>query len=253
LVDPQSGERKTHQYPAILLYVLVIVGAFLVGIVVFDLVIMPSLAGRGDVVIVPAVEGLSVKLAEEVCRKEHLGLSVTGRRNSEEVPEGYIIVQNPRQGETLKAGRTIKVVVSSGRRMETVPVLANKTLREAEVILASSGLLKGRVVRIYAAGEGQPSVITTSPEGGSSVPRGTSVDVLLRMPGEPKSYLMPNLTGKDFPFVKERLERLGFNVVRVVSRTREGRFPNTILSQSPVPGAKIREGDSIELVVSTLE
>jgi len=244
---------KRREYPAIVLYLFLIGGAFLVGIVLFDLVIMPSLVGRGDAVIVPAIEGMSMKQAEEVCRKEHLAVAVTGRRNSEELPEGYIIAQNPRQGEGFKARRTIKVIVSSGRRMETVPEFSGKTLREAELLLGSSGLSKGRIVRIYAPGMGQPSVITTSPAAGSWVPRGASVDILVALHGEPKDYLMPNLAGKDFPFVKEMLEKLGFNVVRVVSKGEEGRFPNTILSQSPAAGAKIREGDTIELVVSTLE
>ncbi len=244
---------KRREFPAIVLYLFMIAGAFLVGIVMFDLIIMPSLVGRGAAAIVPAIEGMSVKQAEEVCRKERLGLGVTGRRNSDEIPEGYIITQNPRQGEGLKVGRTIKVIVSSGRRMEKVPELSGKTLREAELLLESSGLGKGRTVRIYAEGKGQPSVITTSPPAASAVPPGTNVDVLVAMHGEPRAYLMPDLAGRDFPFVRERLERLGFNVVRVVAKRAEGRFPNTILSQNPAAGAKIKEGDTIELVVSTLE
>jgi len=84
--------------------------------------------------------------------------------------------------------------------------------------------------------------------------RRAPVDILVAIPGEPKSYLMPDLVGRDFPFVKDRLERLGFNVVHAVSRKRgEGKFPNAILSQAPPAGAKIKEGDTIELVVSALE
>jgi beta-lactam-binding protein with PASTA domain len=247
------AKLKRREYPAIVLYLFLIVGAFIVGIALFDLVIMPSLVGKGDVVIVPAIEGMSMKQAEEVCRKEHLSVAIAGRRNSDEVPDGYVIAQNPRQGEGFKAGRTIKVIVSSGRRMEIVPEVSGKTLREAELLIASAELSKGRIVRIYANGTGQPSVITTSPAAGSSIPRGTTVDILLAMHGEPKDYLMPNLAGRDFPFVKERLEKLGFTVVRVISKNGEGKFPNTILSQSPAAGAKIKEGDAIELVVSTLE
>jgi beta-lactam-binding protein with PASTA domain len=244
---------KNRQYPAILLYLLMIVLAFLVGIIIFNYVIMPSLVGKRDTVIAPAIEGMSLKQAQEVCGKDRLELSVAGHRNSDEVPEGYIAVQDPRAGQALKRGRTIKVVVSSGRRMEIVPSFAGKTLREAEVLAVSSGLAKGRTVRIFTSGEGQPSVLTTSPSTGSKVPRGAPVDILVAMHGEPKSYLMPNLVGRDFPFVKDRLGKLGFNVVHVVSRREEGKFPNTILSQAPAPGAKIKEGETIELAVSTLE
>jgi len=245
---------RKRQYPVVMLYLLLIGAAFLAGVVIFDLIIMPSVVGRGDVASAPAIEGMSLKQAQEICRRERLGIAVAATRSSDEVPEGYIISQDPRQGQRLKRGRTIKVAVSSGRRMEIVPSFLGKTLREAEVLVASAGLAKGRVVRIFAPGEGQPTVLATSPAAGAKIPQGASVDILLAMHGEPKAYVMPDLVGRDFPFVKDRLERLGFNVVHAASRRRgEGRFPNAILSQAPPAGAKIREGDTIELVVSSLE
>jgi beta-lactam-binding protein with PASTA domain len=245
---------RRRQYPAIVLYLFLIAAAFLAGVIIFDLVIMPSIVGRGRVSVAPAVEGMSLKQAQEVCRKERLEVAVTGSRSSDEIPEGYVISQDPEQGKGLKRGRTIKVVLSSGRKMEIVPSFMGKTLREAEVLVESSGLSKGRTVRIFAPGEGQPSVLATSPAAGAKVPRGASVDILVAIPGEPKSYLMPDLVGRDYPFVKDKLERLGFNVVHAASRKRgEGKFPNAILSQTPLAGAKIKEGDTIELVVSALE
>lgn len=245
---------RKRQYPAIVLYLALIAGAFVVGVVLFDLVIMPAIVGRSNVSIAPAIEGMSLKQAQEVCGKERLEIAVTGYRSSDEVPEGYVISQDPHQGQRLKRGRTIKVAVSSGRKMEIVPSFAGKTLREAEVLVESSGLAKGRTVRIFAPGEGQPTVLATSPSAGTKVPRDSPVDILVGMHGEPKAYLMPDLVGRDFPFVKDRLEKLGFNVVHASSRKRgEGKFPNAILSQNPPAGAKIKEGDTIELVVSALE
>jgi beta-lactam-binding protein with PASTA domain len=244
---------RSGQYPAILPYLLMIAGAFFVGILIFNYVILPGLAGKGDTVIVPGLEGMSIKQASDVCRKEHLEFTVSGRRNSDELPEGYVLSQDPRQGEKLKRGRTMKVVLSAGRRMEIVPSFAGKTLRETEMLIESSGLTKGRTVRMYVPGDAPPAVLATSPSTGAKVPRGSTVDMLVAMHGEQKAYLMPDLVGRDFPFVKDKLERLGFNVVHVAGRRGQGRFPNAILSQTPAAGARIKEGDTIELVVSTLE
>jgi beta-lactam-binding protein with PASTA domain len=242
-----------RQYPAILLYLLLIAGAFLAGVIIFNYVIMPSLVGRRETVTVPAIEGMSVKQAAEVCAKERLEISVAAHRSSDEFPEGYILSQDPQQGRSLKRGRAVRVVVSTGREMEIVPSFAGKTLREAEVLVESSGLSRGRTIRIFTPGKGLPALLATSPSTGTRVPRGEPVDLLVAMSGEPLAYLMPNLVGRDFPFVKDRLEKHGFTVVRVVSKREEGRFPNTILSQTPAAGMKIKEGDTIELVVSTLE
>lgn len=248
-----TGSPKSRQYPAIVLYLAMIAGAFIVGVIVFDFVIMPGIVGKRDTVIVPFIEGMSLKQAADVCRGERLEFAVAGHRNSDELPAGYVLMQDPRQGEGMKRGRTVKVVLSSGRRMEIVPSFEGKTLRETEVLIESSGLAKGRIVRIYAPGEGLPSVLATSPSTGTKVPRGSTVDILVAMHGEPKAYLMPNLVGRDFPFVKDRLEKLGFNVVHSDSRRSAGKFPSAIISQAPAAGSKIKEGDTIELVVSTLE
>jgi serine/threonine-protein kinase len=197
---------------------------------------------------------MSMKQAEEVCAGERLKLAVAGSRNSEEVPEGYVLEQAPRQGEGLKEGRTIKVIVSAGRKMETVPELAGKTVREAEFQLSAVGLVRGRIIRVYAEGAGEDNtVLTESPSTGARVPRGAAVDLLIAMHGEPKKYVMPNLVGRDLPFVREMLEKMGFNVVRVVGKRGQSKFPNAIVSQNPKPGAAIKEGDTIELFVSTVE
>ena len=79
------------------------------------------------------------------------------------------------------------------------------------------------------------------------------VHILLAMQAEPRKFIMPDLVGLDLPFVKDRLEGMGFEVARVVSRRMEEKFPNTILAQNPEAGSCIREGGTIELVVSTVE
>jgi serine/threonine-protein kinase len=242
-----GGKR---QLPGVVKYLLLIAGAFVLGVLIFDLVIMPGITGKRDVVVAPALEGMSLTHAEAVCRRQHLDLVVAARRYSDEVPIDYVISQMPRAGASLKQGRMVRVVASDGRRMETVPELSGKSIREAESAIESAGLARGRTVRIFAPGTGQPSVAATSPSAGTRVPRGASVDLLVAMRGEPRSYLMPDLVGRDFPFAKLRLERFGFNVAHRVTKGSGGAYPNTIVEQSPRAGMKIREGETIELVVS---
>ena len=169
------------------------------------------------------------------------------------VPRPYtlkMISISPRSGTSLKRGRAINVVVSDGERMETVPELSGKTTREAELSLESAALSRGRIVRIFARGAGQSAVIASSPSSGTRVPHGSIVDLLVATYGEPMSFLMPDLVGRDFPFAKDRLERLGFSVAHRVTRDSAGAFPNTIIAQSPRAGTNIQEGETIELVVS---
>lgn len=237
----------------VLLYATIIIVAFFGGVAIFNSIILPGLVGRGDVVIVPDLKGLSLGLAEERCGDAGLSVMVMGNRYSDDVPEGYIIHQDPSPDEGLKGGRTIRVVISSGCKMEVVPDLVNRSLRQAELLLESARLSRGRVARIFDNEEGENLVVSTSPSPGSEVPRSSSVDILLAMRGEPREYLMPDLVGMDLPFVKDRLERMGFQVSRVVTRREGDKFPNTILSHDPPAGSMIKEGGAIELVVSTVD
>ncbi len=245
--------EKKWGIPPIVMYTLIAVGAFLIGVIIFNSIIMPSLVGRKDVVIIPDLEGLSLAMAEEMCRDRGLELNVMAHRSSDEIPEGYVIEQRPGPSEKLKEGRSIRVVMSSGHKMETVPELGLKSLRQAELLLGSARLMKGRIVRIFSNETGQNSVLATSPPAGTSVPRNSRVDILLKVCGEPRKFLMPDITGMDLPFVKERLERLGLVVTRIINRRDAEKFPNTILSQNPESGSLINEGGEIELVVSTVE
>ncbi len=245
--------RKPRNVRTVMLYLLIAAVAFVIGVVIFYSVIMPHLLGRGDVVVVPDLRGSSVVLAEKKCRDSGLNLVVVGNRISSEVPEDYIIDQDPAPSESLKEGRAIKVVVSEGGRMEHVPQLAGRSLRQAELLIADAGLQVGRMVRVFSTVKGENTVIASSPHAGTSVPHASSVDILLSIRGEPRTLLMPDLLGMDLPFVKERLERLGISIARVVNRRMSDKFPNTILDQSPKAGSPIKEGESIELVVSTVE
>jgi serine/threonine-protein kinase len=246
-------EESKRKYRSVVSYIFIILLAFLGGIMIFNFLIMPTLVGRRDIVIIPDIVGLTEEVAEQRCRESGLNLVTVGERHSDEVPLGYVLEQTPGPDEKLKEGRAIRVIVSAGVRMESVPDLRDESLRQAELLLSSSGLKRGRIVRVFSSEKGETSVFATSPPEGRSAPRDSDVDLLLLVRGEPVVFLMPDLTGKDFPFVRDRLNRLGFHVSRVVSRRVSDKFPNTILSQEPKAGHSIKEGGTIELVVSTVD
>lgn len=245
-----EGKRGYHPF---LIYTGAIAGIFILGMAVFNFLILPVLTGRGDIVIVPELKGVSLEAAEEACREAGLNLMVTGERYSGNATAGHILEQDPSPGEGLKGRRTVKVITSSGMQLEEVPELAGRSLRDAELGLESARLRRGSLSRVFTSDSGPNRVAASSPQGGTQAAIGSSVDLLLFMTGEPSVFLMPDLTGKDLLFVRERLERGGFHVTRVVSRRDEKKFPGTILSQNPPAGYSIKEGGTIELVVSTVD
>jgi beta-lactam-binding protein with PASTA domain len=93
-------------------------------------------------------------------------------------------------------------------------------------------------------------VLSSTPQAGEELVEGSAIDVVVSVGGEKRQFLMPNLTGQDLHFIRDRLRDMGFRVSGVRYEPRPGIFPNTVIDQSPKPGTLIREGDSIELVAA---
>jgi serine/threonine-protein kinase len=145
----------------------------------------------------------------------------------------------------------VVLVTSLGPRTEHVPDVTKQTLRQARGVIEHAGLVVGRISRVKRAGEERDAVIATNPPAGEELREGEVVDLVVAVAGGGPTFLMPDLTKQDLFFVRERLARLGFRVASVRYEAQEGVFPNTIVGQRPLPGARIREGESVELVASS--
>ena len=100
-----------------------------------------SYTNHGEHIEVPAVDGLVVEDAMIVLQNNSLAGKVTEYRYHKNMEEGTVIEQRPKQGAYVKEGRTIYLVVNSGKiPMKVVPDVAdNSSLRAAETLLLGSG------------------------------------------------------------------------------------------------------------------
>ena len=231
--------------------ILLLGGLFAVGILAFNFIVMPMLVHQRGAIIVPDLRNVSEKQATDTLTRLGLKVKVGRSEHDPQVPKGFVVSQQPRTNESLKEGRTVVLVMSLGPRTEHVPDVTKQTLRQARGVIEHAGLAVGRVSRVKRAGEERDAVIATNPPAGEELREGEVVDLVVAVAGGGPTYLMPDLTKQDLFFVRERLERLGFRVASVRYEAQEGVFPNTIVDQRPKPGARIREGESVELVASS--
>lgn len=226
-------------------------GLFVLGVFLFNYVLMPMLIHQRGAVIVPELENLSEAQAAKALERLSLELRVERSEHNAEVPAGYVISQLPRANENIKEGRTVEVVLSLGARMQRVPELKGMSLRQSRIVLKRHNLRVGRVARVLAVGDARETVLATTPVVGEELVEGDAVDIVVAVGGQKREYAMPDLTGQDLLFIREKLRNMGFRVSSVRYEAREGIFPNTVVDQVPKPGALIREGDSIELVAAS--
>jgi serine/threonine-protein kinase len=224
--------------------------AFILGVVGFNFVVMPMLVHQRSAVLVPDLRGMSEKQARKFTERVSLHFQVARETNNSVVPAGYVISQTPRQGESIKEGRTVSVVLSLGPNRRQVPELNGLSLRQSRILLTRNGLRIGRVSRVRRVSDIQETVISSKPGPGRELPEGGAVDLLVAVGGDKDRYLVPDLIGQDLLFIREKLQNMGFRVSGVRYEHRPGIYPNTVIGQKPAPGTLIREGDSIELVAA---
>lgn len=112
-------------------------------------------------------------------------IQVTSQEFSEEVPEGYIISQDPAEGETIEKGGTVSLVVSRGSTTRTLPQINGLKFTTALEMLEKEGF---QVVREDSYSKDIPadSVIWYRDyNSGDELPYGTEVVVVVSIGKDP--------------------------------------------------------------------
>ena len=226
-------------------------GIFVLGILLFNFVVMPMLTHQRESVIVPDIRNVSEAQARNEIEGLGLNIRVQRSENHPEIPEGFVIEQRPVPNENIKEGRTIEVVLSLGARTQVVPDLKGMSLRQGRILLVRNNLRVGRVARVHTVGGARETVLATTPGGGEELVEGATIDVVVAVGGQKQRFLMPDLTGEDLLFIREKLRSMGFRISGVRYESRGDVFPNTVIGKAPRAGSQIREGDSIELVAAS--
>lgn len=130
---------------------------------------------------------------------------------SEEYDEGYIFEQSPNPGRIVKNKAVIKVKVSKGRKLVTIPDFSNKDYSNVSVQLQKLGL-KVSVVKMHNPDVTNNFVIKTNPAPDSEVPVGTTVSVYISTGAEQKLVDVPNLIGFKMEDALRLLEEKGLKM-----------------------------------------
>jgi beta-lactam-binding protein with PASTA domain len=129
-------------------------------------------------VIVPDVVGLNQAAAElpSCC---HLAVGTITSANSDTVPAGSVIEQNPTAGSSVLTGSAVDLVVSLGPEPVIVPDVVGLSQAAAEAAILGADLTVGLMSLANSDTVPAGSVIEQNPIAGSSVAPGTAVDLVI--------------------------------------------------------------------------
>ncbi len=225
---------------------LLLVGALVATFFVFAAVGM-RVALRAREVRVPALANRSVTDANRLLTDLGLDLRVDDSpRVDPRVPAGHIVQQDPGPGQVARRHRSVRVWVSSGPRVTTVPRLVGETERTAQLRLDEQALTLGTVSHVEFAGIGDGFVVAQEPPPDEV---GTRVSLLVNRQAGAR-YVMPDLIGATAGRAAELLRGAGFRVTITGQQSYPGVPPGAVLRQQPQAGYEVSVSDSIALEVS---
>lgn len=222
--------------------------AFVVAVLLINFVLLPWHVRMGKEVTVPDVLGMTQDSAQKVLRSKGLTLGDVHFVADTLAPVGKIVDTRPRVGSVTKAGRAVGVDVSAGQEKTQVPMVFKLPVKRAQAAIENADLRVGQIVSEYSGTVPEGDVVSTNPNYGLTVPKGTAVDVTVSM-GSQGTLEMPLLTGILLSRAKDALINNGLvlgQVTEVVSTLPAG----TVVGQVPPEHTEISPGDTVKLQVA---
>ncbi len=138
-------------------------------------------------VAVPKVTGLPIGDASSILRSAGLQSEVVAERPDEKVTAGVVVSSDPPTDRSVKAGRLVRLVVSSGSRWAKVPEVGKMSVDRAKAVLNNARLSLGRQTPIYSDTVPAGYVIDQNPKAGARLVRNSEVAVRVSLGVKPTS------------------------------------------------------------------
>jgi beta-lactam-binding protein with PASTA domain len=199
---------------------------------------------------VPNVIGMTQTQAEEALRARGLGAQVVQNENSDEQAAGNIFRQDPPAGRGVRPGRTVKLTISLGPPVYTVPSLIGEQLEQAPQILEHARLRLGVVSKVFKRGAKRGRIVNQNPAAGISLASPAAVDVTVEDSSGLPTVVVPPLCGQSLAQAEDLLVKGNLQLARVTYVADDASAEGTVTSQKPDANADAALGDKVELVVA---
>ncbi len=198
----------------------------------------------------PNVVGMSKEEAQKEIEAAKLKFEIEKEEYNKDVPEGYVISQDPTYMERfnkVKEGSTVSVVVSKGQEKTTVPNVKGKEKEEA-IKLLEDAKLKVEVIEETSKTVKEGFVISQETAPDEEAFAGDTVKIHVSTGTGIKEVTVENVVGQDEIIAKRNLENLGLKVN--ISYTNSTTDNGKVTKQSIEPNKKVDEGTTITLTVN---
>ncbi|MBP1743912.1 MAG: kinase domain protein [Firmicutes bacterium] len=235
-----KNKNKKKIMVAAILVLLAVVGS-VSGFFAFN-----KLAGNSGETTVPAIIGLQEEDAQKLVEDKKLKFVVVGKEKSDE-PEGTVLKCYPDEGTKVKENSDVRVSISSGDKVSSIPNVENMELNAAKEIITDAGFKVGNITYQASTTLQKDYIISQSPDS-SATSTDTTIDLVVSSGPEQKYSTVPDLHGKTVEQASALLANVGLKLGSTdTAVTDNTSLKDTIKAQSIDPGQKVTEGTAISV------
>jgi len=199
---------------------------------------------------VPNVIGLTPAQALEQISQKKFTMTLEKYDYSRALEEGRIMSQYPAGGVRAKIGSPVRVVLSKGSPLVSVPDVRGDTEVSAGIKIRSAELSVGTISRKHDARVKKDCVIAQDPPPLAGVTRNHAVKLLVSLGSQPGEYVMPSLAHLTLAEATELIENLGMTISEI-RRVDTSSTKNLVVEQYPPAGAILNQSKKVVLSVSS--
>jgi len=218
---------------------------YLIGYLLSTQVLFPAPPPPGDLFEVPDVRGLGIASAGERLAGAGLQLGAIDSLRHPSAPAGLVLGQSPLAGQVARPETPVRVTISIGPQMRSVPDVRRLAEDRARIVLESSGFVVE--VDTTVAEEPRGRVIGLRPPPDSVVALPASVTLVVS--AGPPLVTMPFVLGMEQAEARLLLDSLGLTVSDVEEVFRFGRDQGIVVEQEPPADTQLQRGSNVRLSV----
>ncbi|MBI0578446.1 Stk1 family PASTA domain-containing Ser/Thr kinase [Neobacillus cucumis] len=238
-----SGKKKRKKWPIILISTFIILA--LLGL--FSFLVLPGLLSSKDIKI-PDVSGMNVNDAVSKLKLEGLQAGEKIEITDEKVVEGHVIKTDPEAGNTVKEDQKVTIYISSGKEKYELSDYTGRQYNDVVQLLESKNFKD--IIKTEVFADSDPgTIISQNPVSGENiVPEDTALQ--FEVSKGPERITLKDLTQYTKKAAEDYADESGF-VIDASEEQYDDKIPKgMVISQSPAPGAQLKKGDQISVVIS---
>ena len=240
--DKRKGSSKSRKKKKRILIIAIAAAVVIVGVIV----VLALTSGKE--IQAPDFTGKTMQEAEAMATEYDIKVSMGDEVISEDVDKGLIVSQDPAAGETIKTGDTITVNVSKGLGDGSVPDLTGKDKSDASDILEAAGFKLGEV-STEASAKPEGTILDQSPEAGSELEKGKTVDITVSDGSKAKTSV-PYVIGMSLSSAQAELSDADLTCGSVSYDYSDTYDNGEVMWQQYEAGTSLTKGSSVKIKVS---